>query len=55
MKKQDREYEIKRELDFWQDVRTHLGHEEPLSRYENELLDELDEIRNEDQFGIPRY
>lgn len=54
-KRLKREFEIREELAFLRDTRTHLGVEECLGDDEFELLNELDDVRDEDEFGIPRY
>lgn len=55
-RRQQREYEIREELEFWKGVRSHDGYElEPESEYERELREELIDVRNQDEFGVPRY
>ena len=51
----DRANRIERELRQIRSERTHLGFEEPLGEDEFELERELEDYRNCDEFGMPRY
>lgn len=51
----ERARKIERELNQLRSQRTHLGFEEPLGEDEFELEEELSDLRNCDEFGIPRY